>query len=55
VVLDLDDVSEIHNADVHEQIARLFRHGCRCGSCSSAGATPLPLHRLRVSGDLCPC
>jgi LuxR family maltose regulon positive regulatory protein len=54
VVLVLDDVSEIQNPDVHEQIARLFRHGsplrivliCR-------GEPPLPLHRLRVSGDLC--
>jgi LuxR family maltose regulon positive regulatory protein len=54
VVLVLDDVSEIRSGEVFEQIARLFRHGsplrlvlvCR-------GDPPLPLHRLRVSGDLC--
>ena len=54
VVLVLDDASEIRSAEVHEQIARLFRHESPLRVVLvSRAEPPLPLHRLRVSGDLC--
>jgi LuxR family maltose regulon positive regulatory protein len=54
VVLVLDDVSEIRSDEVFEQIARLFRHGSPLRLVLVCRADPpLPLHRLRVSGDLC--
>jgi LuxR family maltose regulon positive regulatory protein len=53
VVLVLDDVSEIHSDEVHDQIARLFRHDSPLRVVLvSRSEPPLPLHRLRVSGDL---
>ena len=54
MVLVLDDASEIRSAEVHEQIARLFRHESPLRVVLvSRAEPPLPLHRLRVSGDLC--
>jgi LuxR family maltose regulon positive regulatory protein len=53
VVLVLDDVSEVQSAVVHDQIGRLFRHESPLRVVLVSRAEPaIPLHRLRVSGDL---
>ena len=53
VVLVIDDVSEVRSDEVQEQIGRLFRHGSPLRIVLVTRTAPsLPLHRLRVSGNL---
>jgi LuxR family maltose regulon positive regulatory protein len=53
VVLVLDDVSEVQGDEIHDHISRLFQHRSPLHLVLVGRAEPpLPLHRLRVTGDL---